>query len=122
MFELLNPCLPNGFSEQRNSVDAYRLIALSHLASDSIDMAKLAIKQMLEIDSSYRPNPEIDPPMYVNLVYDEVPSWYSFMWSGNSPNHWLARVAVVGALIAVPVLLAPNSEPDLPGPPLTPSN
>jgi hypothetical protein len=122
MYELLNPCLPNGFTEKRNSVDAYRLVALSYVASDSLDMAKMAIKQMLRIDSGYRPNPDTDPPIYVNLVNDQVPSWYTFMWTGNSTSHWLGRVAVVGALIAVPILVASSTEPDLPGPPSTPSN
>jgi hypothetical protein len=124
-FSTLQPCLPDGFSGKENTVRAYRLMALSYVATDSLALARTSIKQILQHDSGYRPDPTSEPPIYVNMVNDEIPEWYTFMWKGNTPSRWLARGAVVGAIIAIPLLLRPAGtviEPDLPGPPVTPTN
>ena len=117
----LNPCLPDGFGQKEERVGAYRLLALSYIATDSLDQARESIRQLLKTDSGYKPDLENDPPLYADMIEGMKPEWYTFMWKGGSPSRWMGRVAVVGTAVAVPFLLQDNSAPPLPGPPDLPS-
>jgi len=120
LFLTLAPCLPDGFSDKNDVTSAYRLMALSYVATDSLTLARSSIKQLLKYDSGYRPDPATEPPIYVDMVNEQIPSWYTYMWRGNSTSRWLARGLTIGALIAIPVIINGNQESDLPGPPLLP--
>ena len=122
MFLTLAPCLPDGFSDKNDVTSAYRLIALSYVATDSLTLARSSIRQLLKYDSGYRPDPATEPPIYVDMVNEQIPSWYTYMWRGNSTSRWLARGLTIGALIAIPVIINGNTESDLPGPPPLPEN
>ena len=117
----LQPCLPDGLEQKEERVGAYRLMALSYIATDSLDQAKESIRQLLKTDSGYKPDLENDPPLYADMIEGMKPEWYTFMWKGSSPSRWMGRAAVVGAVVAVPFLLQDNSAPPLPGPPDLPT-
>jgi hypothetical protein len=93
-------------------------MAPSHIAADSLDRARQSVRMLLKTDSRFRPDPDTDSPLFVNLVNDQKPAWYTFMWRGNSLGRWVGRAVVVGAAVAIPLALQPApQEPDLPGPP-----
>jgi hypothetical protein len=117
----LKACLPDGFSQKEQRVSAYRLLALNYIVTDSLDQAHESIRQLLKTDSGYEPDLETDPPLFADMVYDMKPAWYTFMWKGNSASRWIGRAAVVGAVVAVPLLLKDNSAAPLPDPPGLPS-
>ncbi len=62
----LNPCIRNGFNEKQK-VEAYRLMAMSWLAVDSIDQARSGISELLMINPDYEAN-LFDPPGFIRLV------------------------------------------------------
>ena len=117
----LNPCMPDGFEQKEERIGAYRLLALSYIATDSLDQAQESIRQLLKTDSGYKPDLENDPPLYADMIEGMKPEWYTFMWKGSSPSRWMGRVAVVGTAVAVPFLLQDNSAEPLPGPPDLPT-
>jgi hypothetical protein len=119
--EELKPCLPDGFQVKEERVSAYRLMALNYIVTDSLDQARASIRGLLKTDSGYQPDPDRDPPLFAEMVQDQKPPWYTFMWEGSSAGRWAGRVAVVGAAVAVPLLLRDTSPPPLPGPPDLPS-
>lgn len=121
-FSTLSPCLPDGFTNKSEAVQAYRLMALAYVATDSLALARSSIRQLMKFDSSYRADPSTEPQIYVEMVNAQIPAWYSYMWRGNSAVNWLARGATIGAMIAFPVLIKGNTAPDLPGPPALPEN
>jgi len=117
----LQPCLPDGLERKEERVGAYRLMALSYIATDSLDQARESIRQLLKTDSGYKPDLENDPPLYADMIEGMKPEWYTFMWKGSSASRWMGRVAVVGTAVAIPILLQDNGAPPLPGPPDLPS-
>ena len=117
----LQPCLPDGLQQKEERVGAYRLMALSYIATDSLDQARESIRQLLKTDSGYQPDLDNDPPLFADMVQSQKPDWYTFMWKGSSPSRWMGRVAVVGTAVAIPILLQDNSAPPLPGPPDLPT-
>jgi hypothetical protein len=116
----LQPCLPEGLPEKEQTIGAYRLMALSYIATDSLDRARESVRALLKTDSGYKADPATDPPLFADLIQAEQPPWYTFMWEGSSVSRWAGRVAVVGTAVAVPLLLRDTSEPALPGPPALP--
>lgn len=58
VFALLNPCLENGFTTNEKAV-AYKLIAQSYLAIDSLEGATISIRQMLLVNPSYEPDGDL---------------------------------------------------------------
>lgn len=118
---VLRECPPENFSAKRHRVSAHRLRALSFIASDSLAQARHAVRAILRHDSSFRSNPELDPPLFHEYVQDARPRWYSWLYSGNEWYKWTGRVLVVGGIAAVPILLTRDtSVPDLPEPPAFP--
>ncbi len=118
---LLQPCLPDGFSAKDQRVSAYRLMALSYLARDSVEQARASIRQLLKVDSRFKPNPQADPRLFTDMVGDLKPRWYSWLWRGNAWYKWAGRAVVVGGVASLPFLLRGNTEPDLPLHPKFPS-
>ncbi len=121
VFELLDPCTPEGFESREQRQVAFRLMALSHIAVDSNEEAKEWTRRMLKEDPNYQVRPETDPPRFAGMVDDLKPKWYTWLWSGNEWYKWAGRTAIVGAAVAVPLLLRSTPEPDLPLPPDLPA-
>ncbi len=66
VIQKLQPCITDGFSE-RQKVEAYRLLAMTHIATDSVAQATKETNSILEINPSYEPN-LFDPPAFIQLV------------------------------------------------------
>ncbi len=120
-FELLNPCLATGFSARTDRTDAYRLVALSYLATDSLAQARTTLRQLLRYNSRFRSNPATDPVLFTQMVDDLKPTWYSWLWKGNSWKSWTGRTVVVATIVAIPILLQNDPVPNLPLPPAFPN-
>ena len=121
-FMLLRPCLPDGFADKSQRVDAYRLMALSYLATDSLEQARASIRFLLRYDSRFRPNAQEEPPLFVDMVTGMKPRWYTWPWRGNEWYKWAGRGLIVGAAISLPILLQKEVLPDLPDPPALPGS
>ena len=119
-FRLLKPCIPDGFEGRTQRTNAYRLMALSYLATDSLDQARESIRFLLRHDSRFSPNPQSDPPLFVSMVSDMRPRWYTWMWKGGEWYKWAGRGLIVGSAVALPMLLKKTPLPLLPDPPSLP--
>ncbi len=117
---LLKPCLPEGFPGKPQRTSAYELMALSYIATDSLEHARRWVKLLLSVDARYDPDPGVAPPLLVDYVRDLRPPWYTWLWKGNAWYHWAGRGAVIGSVVSIPFLLRGNSAPELPGPPAFP--
>lgn len=62
----LKTCTQRGFNEKQK-IEAHRLMALAWLASDSIDEATQETARLLQINPLYEPN-LFDPPAFIRLV------------------------------------------------------
>jgi hypothetical protein len=120
-FRILRPCVPNGFESRTNKVQAFRLLALSSIASDSLETARLYVRDLLRADSRFRPDPLVEPPLFTDMVRDLKPKWYTWPWKGRRWYHWAGRVAIVGVAVGVPLLLRDDPLAPLPGAPGFPS-
>ena len=120
-FALLRPCVPDGFGGKEQRVSAYRLIALSYVATDSLDLARDWVLQLLRVDSRYDPDPQRDSPMFTAMVSDVKPRWYAWLWRGNEWYKWAGRSVLAVGVASLPFLLK-NQTPDLPGPPTLPGS
>jgi outer membrane receptor for ferrienterochelin and colicins len=68
VFELLIPCLNNGF-DAKQKILAYKLLSLTYLALDSTQQANEAIAQMLVYNPGYEPEADLLLPYrFVNMV------------------------------------------------------
>ncbi len=65
---LLTPCVQKGFSE-RQRAEAYRLLAMTYLALDSMEQAKLSTYRLLSINPNFEPN-IFDPQRFIQMVND----------------------------------------------------
>jgi len=62
----LQPCVDHGFNEMQK-IEAYRLLAMAHIATDSVAQATMETNFILEINPTYEPN-LFDPPAFIHLV------------------------------------------------------
>lgn len=62
----LPECLRSGFNEKQK-LEAYRLMAMTYLATDSAEKAARAVGFLLQINPSYEAN-LFDPPSFIRLV------------------------------------------------------
>ena len=119
-FDLLSPCVPDGFGAKELRVDAYRLMALSYIAIDSLDQSRTWVKRIVDVNSRYRSDPDVDPPVFTDFVQSYKPNWYNWLWKGKQWYHWAGRGLIVGAAVGVPLLVQSNQPQPLPGPPAFP--
>jgi hypothetical protein len=103
-------------------VNAWRLLALSYLAVDSVAEARSSVRSLLRVDSRYRPDASVEPLPFVNLVNDLKPRWYTWPWKGNEWYKWAGRGLLVGTAIALPIMLKKDVLPPLPEAPSPPPN
>ena len=124
--QLLQPCLETkgysprglrGFSEKRYRFRAHRLIAISYIAMDSLDRARLYVREMLKLRPAYAPDPDEGDPLILGQLIEEV----------RPRRRWLRYAIVGGVAVATGVtaiLLTGQDEggpPPLPDPPVFPN-
>ena len=119
-FDLLRPCLPDAFQEKDQRISAYRLMALTYIATDSLEHARVWVRHLLKVNSRFRPDPEVDPAKFSRMVAEVRPRWYTWLWQGNEWYKWAGRGALAVGVASVPLLLRGSTEPDLPNPPVFP--
>jgi len=66
VIQMLHPCIQKGFNEKQK-VEAFRLLAMTYLATDSADQATNETNDLLQINPTYQAN-LFDPPAFINLV------------------------------------------------------
>jgi len=66
VIQMLQPCIQKGFNEKMK-IEAYRLLAMTYLAIDSLERATLEIHLLLQINPTYEAN-LFDPPAFIKLV------------------------------------------------------
>jgi len=66
IIQMLHPCIQKGFNEKQK-VEAYRLLAMTYLAIDSTAQAILETGFLLQINPTYEAN-LFDPPAFIKLV------------------------------------------------------
>jgi outer membrane receptor for ferrienterochelin and colicins len=66
VIQMLHPCVNKGFNEKQK-VEAYRLLAMTYLAIDSTDQAARETGMLLQINPTYEAN-LFDPPSFIKLV------------------------------------------------------
>jgi len=113
--DLLRPCVPDGFLEDTDKRNAFRLMALSYVTTDSLENARLWVSRLLDIDPVFRPDAERDPPLFIDYVDTYKPRWYTWIWNGNEWYKWIGRSMLLGGVVSVPLLLRDTPEPPLPG-------
>ncbi|MFA6129179.1 MAG: TonB-dependent receptor [Bacteroidales bacterium] len=62
----LHPCIQIGFNEKQK-VEAYRLLAMTYIAIDSTDQAAIETGYLLQISPTYEAN-LFDPPAFIRMV------------------------------------------------------
>ena len=65
---MLTSCLEHGFGE-REKVEGFRLVALSHIALDELELGGLAVENLLKHDPLYDPS-LYDLPKFIQMVGD----------------------------------------------------
>lgn len=65
---ILSPCIKKEFSAQQQ-VEGYRLLSLSYIAMDSIDIALNSVSQLIRFSPNFEPN-IFDPPKFIKLIND----------------------------------------------------
>ncbi len=120
---LLRQCLPDRPEPKSSRVAAYRLMALSYIATDSLDLARASVGAILRLDAGFESDRSADPPLFSQFVDDMRPRWYSWLYRGNEWYKWVGRGVIVGAAASIPFVLSADSrEPDLAGPPAFPAS
>ena len=120
-FDLLGPCLPDGFPQKADRVQAFRLMALAYIAIDSLEQARQWVRRLLRADGRFRPDPDVDPPRFAGLVRDLKPRWYTWLWKGNAWYKWAGRGVLAAGVVSLPLLLRGSKPPpELPGSPALP--
>ncbi|MEI6457119.1 MAG: TonB-dependent receptor plug domain-containing protein, partial [bacterium] len=66
VIQMLHPCVNKGFNEKQK-VEAYRLLAMTYLAIDSTDHAARETGMLLQINPTYEAN-LFDPPAFIKMV------------------------------------------------------
>ena len=62
----LRPCVESGFNEKQK-IEAYRLLAMTYIAIDSMDLATMETGFLLQISPTYEAN-LFDPPAFIRMV------------------------------------------------------
>lgn len=66
VFRSLHPCIQHGFNEKQK-VEAYRLLAMSYIAVDSTGQAEHEAGFLLQINPTYEAN-LFDPPAFIRMI------------------------------------------------------
>ena len=108
--DLLATCRRTAFKNQNSETDAYRLVALSHIALDQEDKAYKWIKKIVSLDKKYIPDPN-DLLRFRELVEEMRPGNRTLLVSGLG-----AAAAVTTVFLLTRGESGGNNESPLPGP------
>jgi len=64
-------CLAKEALADAEQVRGYKLIAQAYIAQDSLEQAKNAVQNLLEVSPNFNPDPDQEPPPFIKLV-DEL--------------------------------------------------
>ncbi|MDZ7360217.1 MAG: hypothetical protein ONB46_05755 [candidate division KSB1 bacterium] len=81
---LLTACLEKDGLTQPDKQRAYRLLGLAYLAKDYIEQAKNAINKLLDLAPMYQPDPDQDPPIFIQM-FEKVKSEREQRQAGQQP-------------------------------------
>lgn len=112
----LRPCMPDGFDNLRDRVRANHLMAVSFIATDYPDSARVYVKAILKINPRYQADlDDGDPQLLAEMLETERPSRRKWLWG-------LAGGALVGAGVLTYIVIdnATDKPGQLPDPPAFP--
>jgi len=70
---LVNECMTKGDPNEADRQRALKLQILIYIAKDYIEQAKAAISKLLDLVPQYKPDPDQDPPAYIQ-IFEKVKS------------------------------------------------
>jgi hypothetical protein len=70
--ELITECLNKEGISNETKKQAYRLLGLTYIAKDYLGEARNAVSKLLDIVPNYTPDPDQDPPSFVNIVEEQI--------------------------------------------------
>ena len=65
---LLTECLETEGVSKEEKLQAYRLLGLTYIAKDYLDLARNAVRKLLEMVPNYKADPIQDPPPFTKLI------------------------------------------------------
>ena len=130
--KLITECLNKDGISNETKKQAYRLLGLTYIAKDYLGDAREAIGKLLDVVPNYQPNPDQDPPSFVNIVNEQIAERSKPVQpvkkppvneekSSNSIWYWIGGGVLVVAAVVIVLLSGGNDTPpqnnDLPEPP-----
>jgi tetratricopeptide (TPR) repeat protein len=70
--ELITECLNKEGISNESKKQAYRLLGLTYIAKDYLGEARNAVGKLLDIVPNYQPDPDQDPPSFVDIVEEQI--------------------------------------------------
>ena len=125
MIPRLDGCLPDGIANLAPKVQAYRYLALAHIAEDHQPEAKEAVEKLLDLNENFVPDPSTDLSRFIDLVDEGKLARLQARKRKSKKRRWLfigGGTLVAGAVTAAIITLTGSSAPRLPDPPLFPEN
>ncbi len=122
--ELIKPCLADGFETKQHKQKANRYMALAFIELNYPDSARKYIQNIINLDDSFEADLEKDPLIFIDIVDESKPSWYSYLYSwiysGNEWYKWGGRVVLSGGLLYLAIEGEGERPNALNGPPSLP--
>ena len=122
--DLITQCLNKEGISNETKKQAYRLLGLTYIAKDYLGEARNAVGKLLDVVPNYTPDPDQDPPSFVDIVEEQIAERAQPVKtvdtkttaateekSDKSLWWWIGGGAVV-ALVAVIVLAAGGGDDD----------
>ncbi|MFQ5650255.1 MAG: hypothetical protein ACE5IY_09975 [bacterium] len=120
---LLNRCLPDSVDEA-DKVQGYRFLALSYSAEDNLDKARETVKQLLNLNENYEPEPS-DDPLFRTFVEQEKRIRAGRKQTGSRIRRFIlvgVGLAAGAAILKISVDSGSSKPARLPDPPAFPDN
>lgn len=70
--ELITQCLNKEGISNETKKQAYRLLGLTYIAKDYLGEARSAVSKLLDVVPNYTPDPDQDPPSFVDIVEEQI--------------------------------------------------
>ncbi|MCG8606267.1 hypothetical protein MJD09_14940 [bacterium] len=120
MIPRLESCLPDGIQDLGQKVQAYRYLALAHIAEDHEPEAKDAVEKLLDLNENFVPDPSTDLTRFIELVEEGKQARLEARKQRRKKKRWFiigGGALVAGAVTAAIITLTGSSAPRLPDPP-----
>jgi tetratricopeptide (TPR) repeat protein len=98
-------CLDKNDLTQADKIQAYRLLALAHIVDDSLNQARQALMNLLEIAPDYQPDPDARPT-FIKLVAEvkqQMPQRPQEPVASLKPKNAIKNEFVLGYGLALPM-------------------